>query len=425
MARKLITEDLLNRTPKGRAEYFDTRVRGLGVRQTVGGSAQFFTIYRAADPTKGKIVKRRCWIGDYPAMTPDDARAAVIDARKAVKAGRDPALEHRRQKAQAKTETPKTFQRAYDEYVAHYVATEHKNPEQTKAMFTTYVLPTWKDWRIAEITKADALTLLRRIVKDNGKFSANRVYATLRGMLNWCVRQDIIATSPLAGIDAPGGKEKARERVLEDPEVVAVWKAAETMGYPFAPLTQLLIATGQRRSEVAGMRWRDLRLDGDAPVWVIPKELTKSDRTHEVPLSPLAVSLIAACPKQTDADGKASPYVLTTRGDTPVSGFSKAKARLDEEAAKLAKAGKVAMIDEDFRLHDLRRTVVSGLAALKVPDIVISKVVNHAARGITQQVYNKHPYSDEKRDALARWANHLQAITEPKVASLADRRAAS
>src|SRR5204862_161290 len=159
----------------------------------------------------------------------------------------------------------------------------------------------------------------------------------------WAISRDIIEASPVVKIEKAGA-ETERERALSDAEIKTVWQAAERLPYPFGPFFRLALLTGQRRSEVASMRWADI--DEEARTWTIPAELTKPGRAHVVPLSPLAVAILAECPCS-------GGYVFSTgrhrrrggnidRGAAPISGFSKAKAMLDNLMAEIAAAGEGA-----------------------------------------------------------------------------------
>jgi integrase len=155
--------------------------------------------------------------------------------------------------------------------------------------------------------------------------------------------------------------------------------------------------TAQRRTEVASMRWGDVDLD--AATWVIPAKVTKSGRTHLVPLSAPVVALLKNVPRLGE-------YVFTHDGDTHVSGYAKAKARLDSFIA--AAGASVA----PWRLHDLRRTAATHMVRLGVAEEVVGRILNHAPKGVTAQVYALHTYAPEKRSALDRWAAELmRAVT--------------
>ena len=210
------------------------------------------------------------------------------------------------------------------------------------------------------------------------------------------------------------GKETKRDRVLSDDELRLLWAAADKQGWPFGPFTKLLILTAQRKGEVAGMRWSDLNLEADEPVWTLPREQTKADRAHAVPLAPMAVDIIKALPRME------SIYVFDTGirrngakngTDAPIAGFSRAKRNLDTSLAKAAATAGVAA-PEPWRQHDLRRTAASGMARLNVPPHILSRVLNHApgaTEGVTA-IYNRHHYQDELRHALNAWAANVERI---------------
>jgi hypothetical protein len=174
-------------------------------------------------------------------------------------------------------------------------------------------------------------------------------------------------------------------------ELVSIWRAANEMGWPYGRIVQLLILTGQRRNEVTGMRWSELDLAKGQ--WTIPAERTKPGRVHELPLVPAAVDLIQRLPKIHDQ------YVFPAKGkDNSASGFSKWKHELDRIAGL-----------SDWRIHDLRRTVASGMAQLKVAPHIIERVLNHTTGtlGGVAGIYNRFGYLDEMREALQRWSDHL------------------
>ena len=221
----------------------------------------------------------------------------------------------------------------------------------------------------------------------------------------------MIPASPVAGLKAPTS-EAARDRVLSNEEIVYFWKGCEALGWPFGPMFRLLLLTAQRRDEVGGAEWREIDLD--KRMWTIPRERAKNDRTHEVHLSELALEIISELPKisRSRADGvgsELSPYLFTTNGDRPASGFSKAKDRLDQFmldqlGAELEAGGRdpdKACI-EGWILHDLRRTAATGMAKLNIAPHVVDRILNHVSgtiRGVAA-VYNRHAYLEERKSAL-------------------------
>jgi integrase len=222
---------------------------------------------------------------------------------------------------------------------------------------------------------------------------ANRTHANLSRFFSWCLERDRLDISPVANVKAPG-VEVARDRILSDDEIEAVWRAWDTMGWPFGAAFKLLLLTGQRRDEVARLEWENVDFEGR--LWTLPRTATKSNRLHEVPLSDVALEILAASPRT-------SQYIFSTNGTSPISGFSHAKRRCDDLSGI-----------HNWRLHDLRRTAASGMARLGVAPHVVEKVLAHVGGTISgvAAVYNRHRYSEEKRCALGVWASKLREITE-------------
>jgi integrase len=195
------------------------------------------------------------------------------------------------------------------------------------------------------------------------------------------------------------------DRVLSDDELRLVWRGCEVAGWPFGDLIRLLLLTAQRLGEVSTMRWRDLDLE--RALWTVPAEVAKNGIANEVPLSPPAIAILAGLPPL-GREGFVFP-ALTGSGN-PVSGFSKAKARLDREVAART----------PWRLHDLRRTAASRMAQLAILPHVIEKILNHKSgtfAGVAG-IYNRFGYGPEKRQALDAWAAHLQRLIDPPVAQV-------
>jgi integrase len=194
------------------------------------------------------------------------------------------------------------------------------------------------------------------------------------------------------GIERPA-PEQSRERVLADKELKSIWQAADELGHPYAGIVKLLILTGQRRNEIAGLRWSEIDLDVRS--LHLPAQRTKNARAHDVPLSAQALAIVAGLPRLVDAD-----LVFTVKRK-PVTGFSRAKERLNGASGVT-----------DWTLHDIRRTVASGLQRLGVRLEVTEAVLNHKSGSMAGivGVYQRHDYASEKRDALQRWADHVDAL---------------
>ncbi|PIP91534.1 MAG: hypothetical protein COW79_01905 [Bdellovibrionales bacterium CG22_combo_CG10-13_8_21_14_all_38_13] len=220
---------------------------------------------------------------------------------------------------------------------------------------------------------------------------ANRTLAYLKKFLSWCVERSLIEISPAMNISMPSA-HVSRDRVLTDKEIKEIWKASENEGYPFGRMLQLLILTAQRRGEVANMEWSEV--DFKRKLWSIPKEKTKNGRSNEVPLSEEAITILKSAPKLGN-------YIFTASGKRPFENFTRGKNSLDEK-----------LNIDSWTIHDIRRTVASGMAALNTPPHIVEKILNHSSGRISgvAAIYNRYEYSSEKREALEKWENHIKGI---------------
>ena len=222
---------------------------------------------------------------------------------------------------------------------------------------------------------------------------ANRTLAAVRKLFNWALSRDIIAVSPCAGVKPPSA-ETARDRVLTDDELRLVWQAAEQMGYPFGPLVQMLVLTGQRRDEVRKMTWDEIDLE--RRLWKLAAGRTKNNKSHDIPLSAPVVGVLESLPRIVG-----SRLVFTLDGVRPASSLSYHKSRLNSLSGVAS-----------WTLHDLRRTCASGLARLGVNLPVIEKILNHTSgsfRGVVA-IYQRHDFGAEKAKALELWGQHVDEL---------------
>jgi integrase len=196
-----------------------------------------------------------------------------------------------------------------------------------------------------------------------------------------------------------------RDRALSDAEIQLFWQGCEAIGWPFGPLFQLLLLTGQRRDELAEARWPEFDLD--KALWTLPRERAKNDKAHFVHLSTLAIEILSKLPKI----GRKG-YLFTTTGETSVSGFGRARERLAAIMLdELRKADPEAAI-EPFTLHDLRRTAATGMARIGIAHHVLDKILNHVAGKISgvARIYNQHEYLAEREVALDAWSRHVASL---------------
>ena len=319
-------------------------------------------------------------IGRYPVYGLAEAREVAARILRSVSEGRDPARSNTGTVAEA-------VEQFLDRHGKHY---RSKPLYEAKRRLQLYVVNNWGSRKLDSVSRADVRAMLDKIDRP---IAANRVHSIVRKFFNWCVENDLITNSPVAGIKTPN-PETSRDRTLTDDELRSVWLAADETGYPFGPIVQLLILTGQRRTEVSRMERPELALD--AGIWTLPKERTKNSRRHEVPLSSQAIGLLCGLPRIGDR------YVFSVNGSKPFNGF-KAKEGFCPDLAP-------------WTLHDLRRTMASGMARLGVSLVVIEKVLNHVSGSLAGivGVYQRHEFADEKRAALQLWANHVEGLVRPR-----------
>jgi integrase len=269
---------------------------------------------------------------------------------------------------------------------------------ERRSMLDHDEIPAWSRRIVDTIKKREAIALVDSIVERGAPVQANRHFEMLRAFFNWCVSKDIIKTSPLDGARRPT-KEESRERALTEDEVRRFWRATEETG-GFCDLFRLMAVTAQRESEVGKMRWSEI--DFDRRTWTIPAGRAKNDRAHEVHLTDQAIEILSKRERKGEFIFPSARPRKVNRGKTVLSGFSRAKKKLDAAMEP----------DEPWKLHDLRRTVTTMLAEIGVAPHVADKVLNHRSGTIkgVAAIYNRHDYRKEARQALEAWAERLAAI---------------
>jgi len=380
--------------------FYDEAVKGFGARITPVGAVSFFFEYRLGG-RQGKT--RRMSLGRLGDLTPDQARREAERLRGQMLQGVDVAEERKRKRTQ---QTALTFAEA----TGRYLAAEGRGKvswDQTRRLLEHDAIPAFGHRPLHTITRSDIAGLMDD-VKVRAPVTARALFAALRPLFRWALERDLIQASPCEGLRAPA-PPKARDRVLGPQEIAALWDGADQIGYPFGPLWQMLLLTGQRLNEVAGMRWEEVDLD--LGIWTLPGAIldetgnkvrgTKTGMAHEIDLSPQALAILSACPRQSGA------FVFSTTGHAPVSGISKAKARLDRLMADRLGAPLPA-----WRNHDIRRSVATHMAEqLDIDEGVIERILNHVQQGI-KAVYQRQQYRARRREALMAWGafvGHLSA----------------
>jgi integrase len=383
-----------------RYEIMDTEVSGFGARVTDKGKVTFILLARYA----GSSNPTRRALGEYPTDTLADAREKARQWRKWVEKGIDPKEEEKRQCLAALRRKADTFDSASEVYAKRILAKQRRGHIVAKEIEREFSAR-WHGRPITSITRADVLEVVNDAVDRGAPHQARNLLGHVRAMFNWAIEAGNygLEASPCDRIRPKHliGERVPRDRVLTDAEIRALWRSAECMGYPFGAVVQLLILTGVRKSEASGAKWPEFDLD--RKVWSVPAERFKSKSTHLVPLTNDTVVLLKSLPRFNKGDHLFS----TSFGKSAVTGFAKAKMRLDR------------LMEQDlnvkpapFRLHDIRRTVRTRLAGLRIADEVAEMIIGHGRKGI-QRVYDLHQYESEMREALDLWAARLRDIVTP------------
>lgn len=382
MPNQTLTDHLIRAftPPKdGTVTHWDAALKGFGIRISQGGAKTFIVLIGSG---------RRQSIGRYPTIKLAEART---EAKKLLA-----------EKTLGKVRPTHT---AFDDAKADYLEElDKKNRASTMSEKRRHLASHYPFGRtsIASVTTRDVLRNLRKLSDRPGEH--NGAFRVGRAFFRWCVRQRLIDRSPLENVQAPP-TSPSRERVLSDDEIAAVYRIAIDGDDSFHRIVALLILTGQRRTEISRLQWSWIK---DATI-TLPSSITKNKRTHRFPISDGALAVLATTPRLDK-----NLYVFPAARDkfknkpaTVFNGWAKPKERFDEE---LAERGFVVA---HWTLHDLRRTLSSGMAALHIEEKVVEKLLNHISdtkSSAIAKVYNRYEYFEEMREAVQRWNAKVQAL---------------
>lgn len=391
MARALTTKavEAAKPDPAKRYELPDPALSGLYLVVQSSGVKSWALRYRFG----GKPAKLT--LGRWPLMGLADARAAASEALDKIERGKNPAVEKRATKAaklEAQLSERDKVKTLIEQYAKRHLSSL-KSGHLVRRELDRFVVAEWGDRDIHDIARRDVIDLLDGIADSGRVVTANRVRAYLNKFLNWCVERDIIPISPATGVK-PAAKEASRDRVLTDDEIRWFWAACEAEGFPWGPLGKALLLTGQRLNEVAQIR--DAEIKGD--LWHLSADRTKNGRAHDVPLSGAVRRVLG----EVDRIAGRAGFIFTTTGNSPVSGFFKARATLAAAMEKIATDERGEPVEIlHWTFHDLRRTAATGMARLGIPVRVTEAVLNHISGtgGGIVAVYQRHDYADEAAGA--------------------------
>jgi integrase len=379
--------------PKGKTDciFWSDWPKGFGLRLRLDGNGRVSKNFIVQYRTDGRRT-RRMQLGDAEVRGLDSALKEAKAILGKVAEGKDPAGE-RRQERQKVSDTLKSV-------VTDYL--EAKRPEVRRNTYRELVRylrgPSFQPLHatsIDKITRKDVAVQLVKIGTEVSSVTANRARTALSAFFSWAMGAGLVEQNPVVGTNVPKGSI-ARDRTLNDRELAAVWNASGDG--QFGAILRLLILLGQRRQEVGGMRWSEIGADGS--IWRLPPERTKNHRAHTLPLPQSALDIIATVPQIAGRD-----YLFGVHGR---NGFR------DWWEGKLALDARLGDQVAEWKIHDIRRSVATGMADIGIQPHVIEQILNHVSghKGGIAGIYNRSSYEREVRAALALWADHVRTLVE-------------
>ncbi len=378
------------RPDSARVEYPDLIVQGLRLIVQPSGKKSWAVRTRL----RGKPIKYT--IGPYPTYKLSAAREAARDVIDAARLGQDPRVKRR----VAETDTVEAV-------VADWLKRDqekNRDHRKVKQMFEKEIVPRWQGRPITEITRRDAIDVIDGIVDRGAEGRARRVHAYMHRMFRWAVGRGIIEINPMADLPKPG-KENPRDRVLTDLELFEVWRAAGEVGYPYGPAIQLLILTGARQAEIGRLTWQEV--DEVSATIQLTGERTKTGNPRLIPLTPTAMEIIGGLPRLIN-----SVFVFTSTGKSPINSWGNVKKKIDRAIIDASESPSDSKGIENWRFHDLRRTVATGLQRLGCRLEVIEAVLGHVSgsRAGIVGVYQRHSFDEEKHATLSAWDDFMASL---------------
>jgi len=388
--------------PDGRGLYVwigESGIRSFVVRYRYQGRPRKLTLGRWIPPEDRREEKTEPQVGEP--MSLGQARKLAADVIIQVARGHDPAADKHQNRQEAREAATLTFERVAGDYMQRQ-GSKLRSAHNLDRMLRRQAFPAIGHVPIAELKKSQIIQLLDEIEDDSGPVAADRLLALIRRILNWYAEREDDYRLPLLRLKPRKSQaEGARDRVLDDRELAAVWKVASEWDDPFAKLVRFLLLTAARRNEAALMAWSEI----DDGVWTLPaarnKVAARSAKVKDL-VRPLSKAAIEAMPK---IDG--CKYVFTYDGRRGMTGFSKPKRRFDERVAKV-----LGEPIQNWTLHDLRRTARSLMSRAGVLPHHAERCLGHVIGGV-EGIYDRHKYEPEMLAAYEKLATMIETIVNP------------
>jgi integrase len=374
---------------------FDETLPGFGLRIRAGGKRTWVAQYRIGNK------QRRVTLGSLGKLDPDQARKAARAVLARVELGHDPQGE----KIESRAQAAQTLGTIVDRYLSFAKGRlRPRSYEEVERHFAQHWAPL-KGLTVSRITRANIATRISAIAEQRGRFAANRARASLSTLFTWAMREGLIEANPVIGTNK-ATEERSRDRVLSNSELVEIWNACR--GDDYGRIVRLLILTGQRRDEVGSISSSEINLSNQQ--WSLPGERTKNRLPHDVPLSDAAINVLRSAPRREGRE------LIFGEGSGGFGGWSRAKEAIDKRIndARVEHVGKHVEQVAPWRIHDIRRTVATGMADIGAQPHVIEAVLNHVSghKAGVAGIYNRAIYAAEKRAALERWADHVLSLVQ-------------
>lgn len=389
--------------PAGKTDLiqFDDDLPGFGIRVRAGGKRVWIVQYRAGG--------RQCreTLGDVRRIDLKAARGAAKKRFAEVMLGGDP----QKDKAEAKARAAVTVGPLVDRYLKLKKPLVRLN---TYIADSRYLAGYWKPLHGLAVDKVDRRRVAARlseILSEHGTPAAARARQSLSGFFAWLIGEGIADANPVTGTNNPGQDLRARDRVLTDAELRAIWQAC--VDDDFGRIIRLLMLTAARRDEIGGLHWSEIDLDRG--MLNIPGTRTKNHHPLQLTLPPAALSIIEAVPRRGGRD------LMFGGGDGPFSAWSYSTLTIGARIAEMQSKPIAA-----WRIHDIRRTVATGMGELGIQPHIIEAVINHRSghKAGVAGIYNRATYEPEIKRALALWAEHLRAIVDSRESNVMSLRRA-